>query len=191
MSSTDIPASVRAARAGFDAAGLVIEQCDDDGMRLRALAAMQLSGIMLVSGAGAMDLAAWIIDGLDISSRLVVHHEGELDPAKVRGCFNNDLRVTAHVQPLESFLDDVKQHRFALFVLTDVDAKASTLDRVTQSIADGGVLVLAGVPKRVIEKTQGLDGFCLMHSDERQTIFVQRHPGNRPQRRGRRRRNRV
>jgi len=185
-----LPSSVTRAREALARANLVGPSDDDNGARLRGLAATRLGGIMLVSGDEGFDLAAWMIDGLDITSRLVVHHEGGIEPSLVSQCFNNDLRVTTHVQPFGDFLDDVSHHRFSMLVLAAPELEASLFTTAASMMDDGGILVCAGSLAQKSNSFSEPDGFCHMHTSPDQRILVRRHAGNRPQRRGGRRRTR-
>lgn len=127
---------------------------------------------------------------MDMTCRLVVHHEADADPAKIKNAFNNDLRVTTHQQPFVQFLDDVDSHRFAIVVMAPPVAGLENLRRAVQSIDDGGVLVVVEADAEVTEFVDSLSEFCLLYEQPASTVVVKRPASNRPKRRGGRRRER-
>ena len=88
------------------------------GELVRVLAASRPGGVMLCLGAGAGELATWILDGLDLSARLVVVVSDENEAGLLKALFGDDMRVTVHVQDALEFLGDVRDHRFDL--ITDL-----------------------------------------------------------------------
>lgn len=88
------------------------------GEVIRVLSASRPGGVFLCLGQGAGETGAWILDGMDLSSRLVVVVEDGLEADMLRSLLGDDLRVTVHVQDALSFLGDVRDHRFDL--ITDL-----------------------------------------------------------------------
>lgn len=84
------------------------------GEMLRVLAASRPGGVFLCLGLDAGEAGAWIIDGMDLSSRLVIVLEDAEHAARLREVIADDLRVTVHVQGMAEFLADVREHRFDL-----------------------------------------------------------------------------
>jgi hypothetical protein len=85
------------------------------GEVVRVLAASRPGGVFLCLGHGAGETAAWILDGMDLASRLVVVVE--------------DGDEAEHVQDSLAFLDDVRDHRFDL--ITDLNpARCARLVRL-------------------------------------------------------------
>lgn len=81
---------------------------------VRVLAASRPGGVFLCLGAG--ETGAWIVDGMDLSSRLVVVSDDAVEADRLRAALGDDLRVTVHVQNAAAFLDDVREHRFDLII---------------------------------------------------------------------------
>jgi len=185
-----IPASVAHARATLGTSSVAPYLDDDAGRLLRGLSATKSMGVSLVSGAAACDLAAWIIDGMDMSCRLVVHHEAEADGDVIKAAFNNDLRVTTHEQPFVQFLDDVSSHRFVIVVMTPPVLDVATLDRAVAAINDGGILCLLNPDDTVLHALELLSDFCLLQQQKNYVALVKRPESNRPRRRGGRKRDR-
>lgn len=166
-------------------------QIDDAlGRLVRGLSATRHGAVNLVSGSSACDLAGWIIDGMDMTCRLVVHHEAEVDSAPIKNAFNNDLRVTTHEQPFIQFLDDVDSHKFAILVMAPPVADLDNLQRAVRAIDDGGVLVLVEPDAKITEFVNQLSEYCLLYEREAATVVVKRPASNRPRRRGGRHRER-
>ncbi len=185
-----IPASVKHTRTALESSPVNPRIDDELGRLVRGLSATRHGGVSLVSGSGACDLAGWIIDGMDMTCRLVVHHEADVDASVVKSAFNNDLRVTTHQQPFIEFLDDVNSHQFAIVVMAPPILTLENLRRVTQAVGDGGALVLQEPDVSALGNLDGLSEFCLLHESDSAIVVVKRPESNRPYRRGGRRRGR-
>jgi hypothetical protein len=99
------------------------------GEVVRVLAASRPGGVFLCLGHGAGETAAWILDGMDLASRLVVVVEDGDEADELGALLGDDLRVTVHVQDSLAFLDDVRDHRFDL--ITDLNpARCARLVRL-------------------------------------------------------------
>jgi hypothetical protein len=114
------------------------------GELLRVLAASRPGGVFLCLGRGAGEAGAWIVDGMDLASRLVIVVDDTEQADRLRGIIGEDLRVTVHVQDMAAFLTDVRDHRFDL--ITDLDRKPSGgLARLSLSrLALGGFFMSRG-----------------------------------------------
>jgi hypothetical protein len=86
----------------------------------RVLAASRPGGVFLCLGRGAGEMAAWILDGMDLSGRLVVVVQDSDEAEVLRPILGNDLRITVHAQEAAAFLGDVRDHRFDL--ITDLSS---------------------------------------------------------------------
>ena len=80
----------------------------------RVLAASRPGGVFLCLGRGAGEMAAWILDGMDLSGRLVVVVQDSDEAEVLRPILGDDLRITVHAQEATAFLGDVRDHRFDL-----------------------------------------------------------------------------
>ena len=85
----------------------------------RVLAASRPGGVFLCLGRGAGEMGTWILDGMDLASRLVVVVEDGEEAGMLGPIFGDDLRVTVQVQDAVAFLGDVRDHRFDL--ITDLN----------------------------------------------------------------------
>ncbi len=86
----------------------------------RVLAASRPGGVFLCLGRGAGEMAAWILDGMDLSGRLVVVVQNSDEAKVLRPILGDDLRITVHAQEAAAFLGDVRDHRFDL--ITDLSS---------------------------------------------------------------------
>ena len=86
----------------------------------RVLAASRPGGVFLCLGRGAGEMAAWILDGMDLSGRLVVVVQDSDEAEVLRPILGDDLRITVHAQEAAAFLGDVRDHRFDL--ITDLSS---------------------------------------------------------------------
>jgi len=99
------------------------------GEMTRVLAASRPGGVVLCLGGGAGEMGAWALGGMDLASRLVVVAQDEKEADMLRPVFDDDLRVTVHVQDAAAFLGDVRDHRFDL--ITDLSpGQAAELSRL-------------------------------------------------------------
>ena len=99
------------------------------GELTRVLAASRPGGVFLCLGGGAGEMGAWVLGGMDLASRLVVVVQDGDEADKLRPVFDDDLRVTVHVQDAAAFLGDVRDHRFDL--ITDLSpGQATELSRL-------------------------------------------------------------
>jgi hypothetical protein len=81
---------------------------------LRTLATSKPGGTFLCLGEGAGEAAAWILDGMDLSSGLVALVRESDEEVALKRELERDLRVSVHRQDARAFLLDVSAHRFDL-----------------------------------------------------------------------------
>ena len=99
------------------------------GELTRVLAASRPGGVFLCLGGGAGEMGAWVLGGMDLASRLVIVVQNGDEADRLRPAFDDDLRVTVHVQDAAAFLGDVRDHRFDL--ITDLSpGQATELSRL-------------------------------------------------------------
>ena len=82
------------------------------GQLTRVLATSRPGGVFLCLGRGAGEMATWIMDGMDLSGRLVAVLEDNEEADMLRALLADDMRITVHVQDAVAFLRDVRDpHR--------------------------------------------------------------------------------
>ena len=167
----------------------------------RVLAASRPGGTFVSLGHGADEAGAWIVDGMDLASRLVVV-VGDGDEAEsLRTVLGDDLRVTVHVQEAAAFLDDVREHRFDL--ITDLSAAVSArlvkleLGRLApgaffvtrQSSAALSEMISQSAAEHGARAAMDADGLVLARLPEELgiTLITRRNPRPQAKRRGGRR----
>ena len=108
------------------------------GQVSRVLAASRPAGVFLSLGEAAGETGAWVLDGMDLASRLVAVLEDKHEADTLGALFGDDLRVTVHLQDAVDFLTDVRDHRFDL--ITDLNAgECAELTRLAlERLAVGG-----------------------------------------------------
>jgi hypothetical protein len=111
------------------------------GELCRVLAASRPGGVFLSLGDGAGGIGIWILDGMDLSSRLVVVVGGEEEAGMLRPILGDDLRVTVHVQNPAGFLGDVSAHRFDLVADLCPSPPAVVTGPALSALAPGGFCV--------------------------------------------------
>jgi len=110
------PANGLRIRAALEAGGCASNHSPEIGRLARALAASKQAGTFLCVGAGAGEIGAWVLDAMDYSSGLVILVEDESEARLLERAFDRDVRTSVHLQDAESFLTDVRAHRFELIV---------------------------------------------------------------------------
>jgi predicted O-methyltransferase YrrM len=110
------PASCSRIRAALEANGYRREVATEIGSLARALAASKAAGTLLCIAEGAGEVGAWLADGMDHSSGLVVLVQDPEEAAILERELDRDVRVSVHSQEATSFLIDVDSHRFDLIV---------------------------------------------------------------------------
>lgn len=116
--------------------------CEDAGRLARCLAASKVRGVLLQLGSGSAALSAWLVDGMDITSRLIALHPGEARLDATRRVAGNDIRVAVHAQAAASFLEDMQRNRFDLVVVDRPDTPGALLVAAIALLAPGGMLCL-------------------------------------------------
>jgi hypothetical protein len=111
------------------------------GELCRVLAAARPGGVFLCLGSGAGGIGAWILDGMDLSSRLVIVAGGDDEADLLRSVLGDDLRVTVHVQDAAGFLGDVHEHRFDLVADLCPGPPAAATRLALGALAPGGFCV--------------------------------------------------
>ena len=123
-------------------------ECDAGaGALLRCLAASRLGGVTVQLGRASVALAAWIIDGMDITSRLLLLVESEALVAPARRHVGNDIRVAVHCQAPVQFLREVSRNRVDLVIIDDARPDTELLDAAVDLLNPGGLICLADVAR--------------------------------------------
>ena len=108
----------------------------------RALAASKTAGTFLCIGEGAGEIGAWVLDGMDHSSGLVALVQDEVEAAVLEHELDRDVRASVHLQDAESFLVDIRAHRFDLIVDLIAD-EHPTVVRLGLDVLEAGGVYLA------------------------------------------------
>lgn len=148
------PSAVRTLTQRLQDANLSTSVDDTLATLMRGLVASTRGGVYLLSGERLTAYAGWLLDGMDIESRLIVNLPSRYSPAVVQPCFDVDLRITGHVQPIDTFVADVTRHRFALVAIDcaqfsggDSSDAEQTLNAVSALIDAGGWWMLIDPPE--------------------------------------------
>ena len=114
---------------------------EQTGALMRTLAATKPSGVVLVLGARHPDAVVWLMDGLDITTRLVVLVESADVSKAVAKRLGDDIRIATHVQPVLSFLTDIKSHRMDMIVCDTRITSPQLLQTILSLLAPGGIVM--------------------------------------------------
>ena len=121
------------------------------GELTRVLAASRPGGVFLCLGRGAGEMATWIMDGMDLSGRLVVVLQDNQEADMLLALLTDDMRITLHVQDSVAFLRDVRDHRFDL--IADLNhGRAADLGRLALGrLALGGFYLSQHLARELTE----------------------------------------
>ncbi len=168
--------------------------CDPNvGQALRCLAASRIRGVIVHIGSGSVALAAWLIDGMDITSRFVMVVDDEADVAPANAHLGDDIRIAVHAQPALEFLRDVSRNRVDVVVLDDAVLDEPLLDAAMALLSPGGMLCLLssdGAAPAWLDSAQTLLArrhdcqHCRLHTPAPLLLAVRLPPDARPVRRG-------
>jgi len=179
---TSSPSTLPTIQRELAACGLKIIGNDRVGRVLRVLAATRTNGVVLQVGVHALEYAPWIIDGMDITTRLILNVDGPAPSEQLQPLFRTDLRVTLHHQDTRQFLGDVARHRFDLIVLDPSAASDEILSACLQVLDSGGLLVIIGDGGDPADA--GVFSNCHVVSLGELTIVAQVAPHSKPTRKG-------
>jgi len=126
-------------RDAIEASGFARAISPEIGPMARALAASKKAGAFLCIGSGAGEIGAWVLDGMDHSSGLVVLVEEKREAAVIEREFDRDVRASVHFQDAAVFLNDVRAHRFHLIVDLIADEHPKIVRRGLGLLREGGV----------------------------------------------------
>ncbi|HEY5657883.1 MAG TPA: hypothetical protein VIY27_08840 [Myxococcota bacterium] len=137
------PAACARIRAALDAHAVGAPLAKPLGPLLHALAASKGSGTILCLGSNAGEAGAWILDGMSLSSGLVILVREPHEKAAVERELARDIRVSVHQQDAEEFLRDVHAHRFDLIAHLDA-GEAPTVAQLALGLLRSGGFYVAG-----------------------------------------------
>ncbi len=138
------PAALAAVHRDLSGCGIAVDSDGRVGSLLRVLAALNPNAVVLQIGAESLQYAPWVIDGMDITARLILNIDDNVPLAPIEPIFKNDIRIALHRQNPNQFLDDVARHRFNL-IFVGMDSITDTLlERCVRLLSDDGLLVLDG-----------------------------------------------
>ena len=130
---------------------------------LRMQASTKDYGALITSGKGALAYVPWLVDGMNMSNKLIVHlnsQEAAFNPI-IQELMENDIRITSHHQDQHSFTLDIAEHRMDLLLLTE-DAMTE-IENWLALLSDAGLLVLLASEneREALAKKYSEDYFCL------------------------------
>lgn len=127
--------------------------CDQSAAAaLRLFARIKNGGIILLTGPNALVYAPWVMQGMSMTSRLIVHVDGDFEYAPLANMFNTDIRVAAHVQHTEAFLDDLSKYRFEMIVSDAAVAETELINSLTTRLTEEGVLMVVAQTQTASDK---------------------------------------
>jgi predicted O-methyltransferase YrrM len=137
------PALAARVRAALEAHGCVRTVSPEIAGMARTLAASKSTGSFLCIGAGAGEIGAWILDGMDLSSGMVALVQDEREAAVLARELDCDVRASVHLQDARTFLIDVSAHRFELIVDLVAGERTATVQLGLCLLRPGGFYLAA------------------------------------------------
>ena len=169
---TNSPAVLDAIRRDTEAIGFTMASEPQTGSLLRTLAASKPAGQFLELGTGTGVGTAWLLAGMDASSRLDSVDSDATVSAVARRHLGHDRRVTFHVSDAASFLVAVAAPRFDFIYADTWAGKFTHLDLALSLLRPGGIYFVDDLlpqpswpkehgPKvpRLIDQLEHRDGF--------------------------------
>jgi predicted O-methyltransferase YrrM len=134
----------RRVESGFDA---------EAGALIRTLAAAKPHGVILLIGAAHPEAPVWLLDGMDITTRLVVLVDDRETAERVTKELIDDIRIAIHAQPVLDFLTDISSHQMDMIVCDFAIGDADILHRIFSLLAPAGVLVCIEPPRGRVQES--------------------------------------
>jgi hypothetical protein len=115
---------------------------------LRMLCHLKDYGVLMTSGEGVLPLVPWLLDGITMNSKLIVHVEEQNRSAEplLKQQADLDIRFAYHFQPADEFIKDIDVHRLDMLLISEdqIEFLPQWLKLMTDS---GLVVVLASEDK--------------------------------------------
>ena len=135
------PSSLAAIHDATAAVGCPTSLSDAAGAVVRSLASSKIGGVFLQLGSGAPEVGAWLLDGMDITSRLVVVvDEPRLSPV-IKETLGNDIRVAVHAQDTLQFLEDISSHELHVVFFDTAPHAEDVVHAAIKLLAPGGLII--------------------------------------------------
>jgi len=99
-------------------------------------------GAIMTSGKSVLPYVPWLIDGMIMSNKIIIHLESEEDALNqvIDELVESDIRISSHYQDQATFTTDICEHRLDILLLTE-DALPE-IDNWLKILSDAGLLVL-------------------------------------------------
>ena len=111
------------------------------GALVRTLAGTKIGGVFLQLGSGAPEAGAWLLDGMDITSRLVVVADEPCLIPVITDTLGNDIRVAVHSQETLEFLHDIRSHELHMVLFDSAPNDEEVVRAAVKLLAPGGILL--------------------------------------------------
>ena len=142
------------------------------GQLLRIQSSSKDFGTIMASGKSALPYVIWLVDGMNMSNKLIVHLNSDEEVLNqiTQKLMETDIRITSHCQDQKEFTTDISEHRMDLLLLTE-DA-LPVIDYWMKLLSDTGILVLIATPETRLNLMQKYsDGyFCF----DKEYLFISR-----------------
>lgn len=136
------PSSLAAIKEATAALQCQLQLDDQTGALVRTLAGCKIGGVFLQLGSGAPEAGAWLLDGMDITSKLIiVVDEPQLSPV-INNTLGNDIRVAIHAQDTREFLDDIRAHQLHVVLFDHPPSDPEVVRDVIKLLAPGALLMI-------------------------------------------------
>ena len=129
---------------GLDADGRDVAIGPQVGPTIRTLAASKPGGVIMALGFHHPAATAWLLDGMDITTRLLVLVGDTAQAQAAQAYLTDDIRVAVHAQEPNEFLHDIRSHELRAVLLDTGVMQESVLSAVAGLLEPGGLLIALG-----------------------------------------------
>ena len=158
---------------------------------LRVIVGTKNGAALLVTGTEAIPYVDWLLDGMAMNSRLILHNQSKQLTQLVQPHFSTDIRVATHAQDFIAFLTDIEEHKFDFVVVDLNEINLETIATMLERTAEHGLLIGIGTRTQLnhLVQTVGDGYFCsLIDRPGNSVILSRKGIQHRAVRRGGRRR---
>jgi hypothetical protein len=109
---------------------------------LRMLCHLKDYGMLMTSGKGVLPLVPWLLDGITMNTKIIVHVEEQhrsVEPL-LKQQADLDIRFAYHFQPADKFIEDIKVHRLDMLVISE--DQIEYLPQWLKLMTDSGLVVV-------------------------------------------------
>lgn len=145
---------------------------------IRIAAGQNPDAVCMCSGVAALPYANWILDGMAMTGRLIIHVDpahSELDSI-VQQQLDKDIRAASHYQEISSFCTDIASHRLDLLVIEMNDRICEYSAQLLSLLNDNALMVVMAkdAVRELVHKNHSADYFFAQLGANQQAMVLAR-----------------